>query len=263
MTWAYLDSAVPIALAHRGGLEDGPENTMRAFAGAVRRGYRYLETDVHATADGVLLAFHDDRLDRVADRTGLIAELPYREVSRASVGGEPVPLLEDLLGAWPDVRVNIDIKAAHAIERLVQVLDRTGARDRVCVGSFSQARLTRFRQLTSGRVCTSLGPIEVAALRAVSYLPGLFPAALRGAVAQVPVSERFPVVGQLPIVDRRFVDAAHRRGVLVHVWTINDPVEMRQLLDLGVDGLITDRPSTLKDVLTARGQWSAGGSGPT
>jgi glycerophosphoryl diester phosphodiesterase len=259
--WPYLQHSGPIALAHRGGLEDGPENTMRAFAGAVARGYRYLETDVHATVDGVLLAFHDDRLDRVADRPGVIAELPFAEVCAARVGGEPIPLLEDLLGSFPEVRVNIDIKAAAAIELLVRTLDRTGARDRVCVGSFSQARLTRFRALTHGRVCTSLGPVEVAALRAVSYLPGRAPALLRGAVAQVPVAEqlprlgRLPQLGRLPIVDRRFIDAAHRRGVGVHVWTINDPDEMRRLLDLGVDGLITDRPSVLRNVLTERGQW--------
>jgi glycerophosphoryl diester phosphodiesterase len=250
MGWAYLDSDQPIALAHRGGLEDGPENTMRAFAGAVRRGYRYLETDVHATADGVLLAFHDDRLDRVADRTGLIAELPYAEVARARVGGEPVPLLEELLGAWPDVRVNIDIKAPAAIAPLVEVLNRTGARNRVCVGSFSQARLTRFRRLAHGRVCTSLGPWEVAMLRACSYLPGR-PALLRGAVAQVPVAH-----GRLPIVDRRFVDAAHRRGVDVHVWTINEADEMQRLLDVGVDGLVSDYPSVLRGVLEHRGQWA-------
>jgi glycerophosphoryl diester phosphodiesterase len=225
--WHYLDTSTPIALAHRGGLEDGPENTMRAFAGAVRRGFRYLETDVHATADGVLLAFHDDRLDRVADRTGVIAELPYSEVRRARIGGEPVPLLEDVLATWPEVRVNIDIKAPNATERLVETLNRTGSRDRVCVGSFSQARLTRFRRLTHGRVCTSLGPVEVVALRAASYVPGALPIPIRGAVAQVPVGERLPVVGRLPIVDRRFVEGAHRRGVLVHVWTINDPDEMR------------------------------------
>lgn len=255
MTWPYLQHPGPIPLAHRGGLEDGPENTMRAFAGAVARGYRYLETDVHATADGVLLAFHDERLDRVADRPGVIAELPYAEVRTARVGGEPIPLLEDLLASFPDVRVNIDIKAANAISLLVETLDRTGARERVCVGSFSQARLTRFRRLTHGRVCTSLGPVEVAALRAVSYVPGRLPMLLRGAVAQVPVSERLPGLGRLSIVDRRFVDAAHRRGIPVHVWTINDPDEMRRLLDLGVDGLITDRPSLLREVLTERGQW--------
>ncbi len=216
---------------------------MRAFAGAIARGFRYLETDVHATADGVLLAFHDDRLDRVADRPGLVAELPYAEVAKARVGGEPVPLLEELLGTWPDVRVNIDIKAPAAIGPLVEVLNRTGARDRVCVGSFSQARLTRFRRLTHGRICTSLGPWEVAALRAGSYLPG-GPALVRGAVAQVPVAQ-----GRLRIVDRRFVDAAHRRGVDVHVWTVNEADEMTRLLDLGVDGLVSDYPSVLAGVL--------------
>lgn len=250
MPWAYLDHPGPIPLAHRGGLEDGPENTMRAFEGAIRRGYRYLETDVHATSDGVLLAFHDDRLDRVADRAGLVADLPVAEVRRASVGGEPIPLLEDLLGSWPHLRVNIDIKAPAAIEPLVTVLNRTGARDRVCVGSFSQARLTRFRRLTHGRVCTSLGPVEVAALRAVSYTPGRLPALLRGAVAQIPVAQ-----GRLPLVDRRLLDAAHRRGIPVHVWTINDAAEMQRLLDLGVDGLITDHPSVLREVLEQRGQW--------
>jgi glycerophosphoryl diester phosphodiesterase len=257
MRWPYLDHPGPIALAHRGGLEDGPENTMQAFAGAIRRGYRYLETDVHVTADGVLLAFHDDRLDRVADRTGRIAELPYAEVRRARVGGEPIPLLEEVLTTWPEVRVNIDIKAPGAIEPLIEVLNRTGARERVCVGSFSQGRLTRFRALTHGRVCTSLGPVEVAALRAVSVLPGRVlpgrtPAGLRGAVAQVPVAQPLPAGRQLPIVERRFLDAAHRRGIPVHVWTVNDADEMHRLLDLGVDGLVTDRPSVLSAVLEAR-----------
>jgi glycerophosphoryl diester phosphodiesterase len=253
MSWPYLDHPGPIALAHRGGLEDGPENTMRAFEGAIRLGYRYLETDVHATSDGVLLAFHDNRLDRVADRPGVISELPHTEVARARVGGEPIPLLEDLLGSFPDARINIDIKAANAIERLVEVLDRTGARERVCVGSFSQGRLTRFRRLTHGRVCTSLGPVEVAALRAVSYAPAPAPVPLlRGAVAQVPVAE-----GRLRIVDERFLAAAHRRGIPVHVWTINDPGEMARLLDLGVDGLVTDRPRILKSLLETRGEWTA------
>jgi glycerophosphoryl diester phosphodiesterase len=254
MTWSYLDAQQPIALAHRGGNEDGPENTMRAFQGAIHRGYRYLETDVHATSDGVLLAFHDDRLDRVADRPGLISELPWAEVRAARVSGEPIPLLEDLLGAWPDIRLNIDIKAVNAVERLVDVLNRTGARDRVCVGSFSQARLTRFRRLTHGRVCTSLGPVEVALLRVGSYLPGRLPLAIRGATAQVP-TELVVRGKQRRLVDSRLVAAAHGRGLQVHVWTINEAEEMEALLDLGVDGLITDRPSVLRSVLERRGQW--------
>jgi glycerophosphoryl diester phosphodiesterase len=230
---------------------------LRAFAGAVGLGYRYVETDVHATADGVLLAFHDDRLDRVTDRTGVLAELPWSVVREARVSGEPVALLEDLLGTWPELRVNIDIKHENALAPLVAALRRTGAGDRVCVASFSQRRLARFRRQTRGQVCTSLGTVELAGLRAASYaLPGALVERLPlgGAAAQVPVDAD---VGsrQVRVVDRRFVDAAHRRGVQVHVWTVNEVDEMRRLLDLGVDGLVTDRPASLKSLLIERGEW--------
>jgi glycerophosphoryl diester phosphodiesterase len=255
MGWAYLDHPGPIAFAHRGGAEEGPENTMRAFDRAVRLGYRYLETDVHATRDGVLLAFHDDRLDRVTDRTGRIAELPWSEVRTAQVDGEVIPKLEDLLGCWPRVRVNVDIKHENATDRLVETLRRTGAEDRVCVVSFSQRRLDRFRRLSGGRVCTSLGPVEIAALRTAAYSrPARLGTLLRprGAAAQVPTRYR------IRLVDARFVDIAHRLGIQVHVWTVNDPEEMTRLLDLGVDGLITDRPAVLKEVLVSRGEWAGG-----
>ena len=255
MSWPYLDSAgADRARPPRRRSRTARRTRCAPSRGAVRCGYRYLETDVHATADGVLLAFHDDRLDRVADRNGADRRAAVLARSRGPrVGGEPIPLLEDLLGAWPEVRVNIDIKAADAIEPLVEVLDRTGARDRVCVGSFSQARLTRFRRLTHGRVCTSLGPVEVAGVCGRSpTCPGFRCSAGRRRAGSGGDAAR---LGRLPIVDRRFVDTAHRRGVQVHVWTINDPAEMRRLLDLGVDGLITDRPSVLKSVLVERGQW--------
>ncbi|MEA2704712.1 MAG: glycerophosphoryl diester phosphodiesterase, partial [Actinomycetota bacterium] len=108
--WAFLDHDGPIPFAHRGGASDCPENTMRAFENAVNLGYRYVETDVHTTADGVLVAFHDDHLDRVTDQRGRICDLKWSEVGTARVAGEGIPLLEDILGAWPDVRVNIDPK---------------------------------------------------------------------------------------------------------------------------------------------------------
>jgi len=109
-SWAYLDHAGPIPFAHRGGASEHPENTMPAFEHAVTLGYRYLETDAHATADGVLVAFHDNVLDRVTDRTGAIADLPWETVRQARLGDAGIPLMEDLLTAWPDVRVNIDLK---------------------------------------------------------------------------------------------------------------------------------------------------------
>src|SRR5439155_27088203 len=133
LTWPFLDWPQPIAMAHRGGASDKPENTLAAFSRAVELGYRYVETDAHVTADGMLLAFHDHVLDRVTDRTGVIADLPWAEVKGARVDGEPIPLMEDLLGTWPQLRVNIDPKHDAAVEPLVAALERTKAFDRVCV----------------------------------------------------------------------------------------------------------------------------------
>ena len=222
---------------------------MPAFENAVSLGYRYVETDVHATADGVLVAFHDDELDRVTDRKGRIADLPWSVVKEAKVDGrEPIVLLEDLLGAFPDVRVNIDPKHDRAVDPLVEVIRRTGSTERVCIGSFSDRRLERMRRLVGPSLCTSLGPVGTAKLKACGY--GAWPGKLPAACAQVPVRTRGVVV-----TDQRLVNAAHDRGLQVHVWTIDDPAEMHRLLDMGVDGIMTDRCAVLKDVLVGRGEW--------
>jgi glycerophosphoryl diester phosphodiesterase len=250
----FLDWPGPLAFAHRGAHGAGSrggagENTMAAFEEAVAMGYRYVETDAHATADGVLVAFHDDHLDRVTDRAGAIGDLPWAEVKAARVGdGHGVPLLEDLLTAWPDVRINIDPKHDAAVEPLVELVRRTGTLDRVCFGAFSDRRLERLRELLGPGTCTSMGPRQVSRLMAASRgLPG---GRFRSACVQVPTHQ-----GRLPLVTPRFVAAAHERDLQVHVWTIDDADEMRRLLDLGVDGLMTDRPQILKDVLIARNAW--------
>ena len=247
--FAFLDWPGPIAFAHRGGASDEPENTLPAFEHAVRLGYTYLETDVHLTADGVLLAFHDDRLDRVTDRDGLISELPWSEVREARVDGrEPIPLLEELLGSFPDARVNIDPKHDAAVDALVATLRKCKALDRVCIGAFSDRRIARMRALCGPTLCTSLGPGGIVKLLAASKgTPRVrFPAPC----AQVPTEAQ-----GVTIVDAKFIEAAHRRGMQVHVWTIDDIDEMRRLLDLGVDGIMTDRPAVLKEVLEQREQW--------
>jgi glycerophosphoryl diester phosphodiesterase len=251
--WPFLDSPGVLAFAHRGahGPDAGglPENTMAAYEAAVGLGYRYVETDVHLTADGVLVAFHDGRLDRVTDRTGKIADLPWSEVRRARLtDGEGVPLFEDLLGSWPDLKVNVDPKADAAVEPLATVIERTASLDRVGAGSFSGRRLARLRKRLGPGLCTSLGPVDTVRLRVASF--GVPVGQLAAACAQVPVRQ-----SGVPVVDRRFVAAAHRRAMQVHVWTIDDRAEMERLIDLGVDGLMTDRPALLKDVLTARGLW--------
>ncbi|MFJ4714832.1 glycerophosphodiester phosphodiesterase [Streptomyces sp. NPDC088785] len=246
----YLDHPGPLALAHRGGAAGGLENTHAAFRRAVDLGYRYIETDVHATQDGRLVAFHDATLDRVTDARGRIADLPWSEVRHARVAGrEPVPLFEDLLEAFPDVRWNVDVKAEPALVPLLDLLRRTRAWDRVCVGSFSERRVARAQALAGPRLATSYGTKGVLGLRLRSY--GL-PAALRDSAvcAQVPVAH-----GRIRVVDGRFVRAAHARGLQVHVWTVNEESEMRRLLDLGVDGIVSDHIETLRDVLKDRGGW--------
>lgn len=250
-SYPFLDWPGPLAFAHQGAHSpDGPgENTMAAFEAAVRQGYRYLETDAHATADGVLVAFHDDRLDRLTDRTGLIGDLPWAEVRAARVRGrDEIPLLEDLLTAWPDVRVNIDPKHDAAVDPLVELIERTGTVDRVCIGSFSDRRLARIRARLGPRICTSMGPRQVARLVAASR--GLPAGSFSAACVQVPTKR-----GPVPLVTDRFLAAAHQRGLQVHVWTIDDPDEMHRLLDMGVDGIMTDRTEVLRSVLVDRGQW--------
>ncbi len=249
--FAFLDHPGPLAFAHRGGAGDWPENSLPAFEGAAALGYRYVETDVHVTADGVLLAFHDDRLDRVTDGTGDIADLPYSVVREARIDGrEPIPLLEDLLGSFPDLCFNIDPKHDGCLDALANTIERTASIDRICCGSFSDRRLGSLRRRLGPRLCTSLGPRGTARLRAAAYgLPGA--GRLPAPCAQVPTHVR----GRT-LVDERFVRTAHDHRIQVHVWTIDDPAEMQRLLDLGVDGIMTDHPAVLKQVLVDRGEWS-------
>jgi len=249
---AYLDAPFA-AMAHRGFSLDGLENSMAAFAAAVDLGFRYVETDAHATADGFAVALHDETLDRTTDGHGRVRDLPWREVKHARIGGvEPVPLLEDLLGSFPDVRVNIDVKEPAGIFPVAQVIERTAAWDRVLVASFSAKRRRETVRRLTRPVATSAATGEIARFVIGTRLGRpADPLARRVAALQVPAA-----AGRLTVVDERTVAAAHAAGLKVHVWTVNEPVEMRRLLDLGVDGLITDRADLLRGVLEERGMWS-------
>lgn len=249
-----------LAFAHRGGAYhpelEGLENTMAAFEHAVALGYDYLETDVHATLDGVLLAFHDSVLDRVTDRGGQIARLRHDEIRAALIGGrEEVPTLERIFDAFPDVRFNIDIKSAAAVPALADFVAAREAWDRVLVGAFSPRRIAQFRRLTGGRVATSASPVEVAVFLACPS-GRLADRLTRGRVAALQIPHRR---GRLVVATPGLVRRAHAVGKHVHVWTVDDPEEMRHLLDLGVDGLFTDRTDLLKDVLVERGLWRSPG----
>lgn len=250
--YAFLDAATPIPFAHRGGAAIGDENSMAAFERAVQAGYTYLETDVHATSDGVPVAFHDDTLDRMLGRPGRIEDLAWADLLALRVDGSAVvPALVDLLDAWPDCRLNIDLKNDTAVDPTIEAIWKTNTRDRVLLASFSDKRIRWARRVCGPRLATSLGQREVAALRVASLhgrgLAGFVPSV---AAAQVPVR-----YAGMRVVDARFVRHAHRLGMQVHVWTIDDPAEMHELLDLGVDGIMTDRIDILRAVLTERGRW--------
>jgi len=245
----YLDHPRPIAFAHRGGAAHNHENSWPAFEHAVRLGYAYLETDTHATADGKLIAFHDAELDRLTDRTGQVSKLPWKEVSCARIDGtEEIPLLEDLLAAFPELRFNIDLKGPGTVENIAGVIKRTGAWDRVCVTSFSGNRLLAAQRSLDRPVCLAVTPAAIAAVRYLGH-PGRALArrlARSGAqCAQVPRQ----------IATREFIRRSHELGLQVHVWTLNTRAEIERALDLGADGVMTDEVELLRDILIERGQW--------
>jgi glycerophosphoryl diester phosphodiesterase len=257
--FAYLDDPGPVlAFAHRGGAYhpelEGLENTLAAFRHAVALGYVHLETDVHVTRDGVLLAFHDRVLDRVTDRKGEIATLTLAEVREALVAGrETVPTLAELFDTFPHARFNIDLKSEGAVAALVDFIAGRDAWDRVLVGSFSPRRTARFRALTGGRVPTCATPPEILAYRLLPRRLADLLTRRRFQAFQVPHKRK-----AITVVTPGFVRRAHAAGLHVHVWTIDDGAEMTVLLDRGVDGIFTDRTDILRDVLTARGQWRGG-----
>lgn len=245
--YAYLDAEETIAFAHRGGTDRYPENTMAAFAYAVGLGYRYLETDVHASRDGVLYAFHDAVLDRMTGAPKAIAELRAAEIDAVFIvddRGErhQIPRFEELLYTWPETRLNIDVKADRAVAPLGRVIGSYEALDRICVGSFSWRRLRACRRSLGDGLCTSMAPSEVLGFVLASF--GLAPVPKAPACAQVPLRVR-----SIPVVTERFVEFCQDHSVPVHVWTINDADMMRRLVTMGVDGIMTDRVGLLLEVL--------------
>jgi glycerophosphoryl diester phosphodiesterase len=255
--YAYFDEPFA-AYAHRGGALYEPnrhrENTRHAFAQAVDLGYRYLETDVHATADGVLVAFHDSVLDRVTDRRGAIAKLRYADVARARIAGQdPIPLLSELLTAFPDARFNIDAKSNGAVDLLAAAIVEHDAYDRVCLSSFSVTRLHRLRRRLGDRVASAASSAGVAVNRFVPWLTW----ALNSSAPVLQIPDSYPVRGRrLQVLTPSLVRAVHRAGKRVQIWTVDDAETMTRLIQLGVDGIFTDRIDVLKDVLVRHGLWT-------
>ena len=265
MTHPYLSLEHPIRLAHRGSRVLWPENTMTAFQGAVDLGYRYIETDVRLTLDGVVVVFHDETLERVTNGAGRVSEWRYEELRRLDAAyrygesdgfphrdtGVTVPTLEEVLTTWPDVHFNIDLKARRMQWHVAEVIQKLGRHDSTLIGAFSDMRVARYRHILGGRAATSAGPVRAV----VMYAASRFGAPLRSKA----VAYQLPFDARLAPIDRRLVAAAHSSGAQVHAWTVNEAADMHRLLGLGVDGIVTDRPDVLNEVVEARTS-SLGGS---
>jgi len=232
---------------------------MTAFQGAAGLGYAYIETDLHVTRDGRVVVFHDDRLERLTDGTGKVVEWRWEDLRRLDAAhhfdpgkGHPrrgrgigIPLFEEALQAFPGIHFNVDLKQTGIEQVVADEIARLGAGDRVLIGSFHGSRIKRFREITGRSVATSAGPAEVAGALAAARLGRPMP----GEADAFQVPER---QGPLRVVTERFIAAAHRAGKQVHVWTVNEPAAMHRLLDLGVDGIVTDRPDLLGEVVAGR-----------
>lgn len=240
-----LRSAPFRAYAHRGGAHEAPENSLAAFRRATHLGFAHLETDIRPTRDGVAVLHHDADLERTTDGQGRVRDHTWQWMRSVCLADGTAPLrLEELLEEFPDAHVNVDVKEGASVVALAEALRRTGAADRVCVTSFSSRRLSRARRMLPSGTESSAHPWEVLALRALPRL-GALPRVQR---VQVPVR----ALG-VTLVEPGLLARAHALGLGVDVWTVNDPTEMDRLLDLGVDGIMTDAPSVLREVLLRRG----------
>ncbi|NJC24313.1 glycerophosphoryl diester phosphodiesterase [Arthrobacter pigmenti] len=243
----------PIALSHRGFAPDGRENTLPAMAAALDLGFAYLEIDVRTTRDGVVMVFHDERLERVTDGSGRLADHSLAELSAVRVrGSEPIPTLEEVLERWPGVRLNIDIKDDSSIQPFADLVEKHGVHDRVLVAAFSDRRRLRVLRKLSRPTASSAGMAVNALIKALSplKLTRLIAKLARVDCVQVPLRFR-----GLRVADRNFIRRCNEAEVPVHVWTINDRATMEELLDDGASGLVSDRADLLAEVMVAWGAW--------
>ena len=244
-------------MAHRGSRALWPENTIAAFDGSVGLGLRYVETDVRVSRDGHVMVFHDRTLERTTNGVGRVDEHDLEDLRRLDAAhnfqpengyplrssGIGIPTLAEVFAAYPDVHFNIDLKGPNMEWALADAIKAAGRQDSVLVGSFIGSRTAKFRRITRGAVATSAGPTQVAAMWAASR---------RGKGMRTPVQAyQIPFDYRSLPIDRKFIDAIHNSGAQVHFWTVNEPAEMRRLLDLGADGIVTDRPDLLNGVVGA------------
>jgi glycerophosphoryl diester phosphodiesterase len=254
-------AAGPLVIAHRGGAGLWPENTMYAFEEARKLGVDVIETDVRSTADGALVVIHDARVERTTDGAGSVNEMTLSELKKLDAGyrwssdggksfpfrgrGLTVPTLEEVFRAFPQMSFNIEPKqeTPSIIEPLCRLIRAREMTNRIVIGSFSHALIEKFRRACP-EIATSASPAEVSQFLALSK--GAREASYKPAMQALQVPE---YAGGLRVLTESFVEAAHRHNLKVHAWTVNERADMRRLLEIGVDGLMTDYPDRLLELL--------------
>jgi glycerophosphoryl diester phosphodiesterase len=253
---SYLSREHPLRLAHRGSRVLWPENTIAAFQGAKDRGCLYIETDLHVSKDGVVVVFHDHRLERVTNGKGPIAKWLWEDLRRLDAAyffkpeedyplrgkGIGIPSLEEVIKTFPRMHFNVDLKQPGSEAAVAGFIDTHNIHDRLLIASFSDRRIRRCSNHLNRPTATSVGRWEFLRLWTSSRRGK--PLKTTAAVLQMPVRH-----GGITWLDRKLIQAAHAQGIQVHVWTVNDAQEMRRLLSLDVDGIITDRIDLLNEVL--------------
>lgn len=256
---SYLSHEHPIRFAHRGSTILWPENTMTAFQGAVDSGCIYIETDLHVTIDGVLVTFHDDKLERLTNGKGWVKDWNWEDLRKLDAAyhfnpaanyplrnsGITIPSLEKVMTTFPNLMLNLDLKQPGIEQNVVDFIKKFGYENRVMIASFKAGRVRRFRSLSGSCCATSAGYTEAGAFWVYSRIGKSYK--IPAAALQVP-----PRKGWLTIVDEKLIKNAHALGIQVHVWTVNEPQEMQRLIELGVDGIITDRIDLLNRVLSTQ-----------
>ena len=239
----YLDVPGVAISAHRGGSIEAPENTIESFKYSIELGSSYIETDVQLSSNGIPYIFHDDDLKRLFGKNIIFNSLHSDEIDELILFDKyKIPTLESTLQKFPDALFQIDVKTDEVVLPTMEVIKKTNSTDKVCIASFSSKRLKQVHKLYP-EICLSMGPYEVMKLLLASF--GLYRRKVPGNCLQIPIYQY-----GIKLVTKRFINYIHSIGLKIHVWTINDEDTMQKLIDLGVDGIITDRPKALKELLS-------------
>ena len=242
----YLNYNGLAVMAHRGGSLEAPENTIESFKYAIEIGSDIIETDIQLSSDGVPYIFHDDDLKRIPGIEKDFNDLLASEIDELNIFGDfKIPTLEETLKQFPNTKFQIDFKTDEVVDPAIEIINKLPhVKKNLCIASFSSQRLQKIKSKLSD-VTYSMGPHEVLKLLLKSF--GIYRGEVGGDCLQIPIY-RYGI----KIVTKRFVDFCKRENIKISVWTINSTEEMDYLIDLDVDGIITDKPKALINLLASR-----------